>query len=123
MFATDFDAALATFDLIADRPSSRGKNPPLPDVACYDAILEIAQKHSRADVTDRVVQGMEENLMASTAKADLMIKTYGESGKIDKAREVFENTLDEPAGQSPSLRSSVGNGKLTWTSRGPPQIS
>ena len=37
--------------------------------------------------------------MASTAKANALIKTYGQSKELDAARRVFAGTVDEPVGE------------------------
>ena len=97
----DFDAAVATFDGIEARTSSFGKNPPLPDVKAYEAILEVAKTNERQDVVEKYAMQMESTLMASTTKADLLIATFAELKDIESARRVFEATLDEPLGRSP----------------------
>ena len=97
------DAALATFDGIESRASSFGKNPPLPDVKAYEAILEVTKNHERQEFVEQYAKQMESTLMASTAKADLLIATFAELKDIESARRVFEGTLDEPVGESSFL--------------------
>jgi len=73
--------------------------PSVLDALVFEALVNVLVAHRRMDLTPGYVELMNENGIHMTAYVvNGLIKGYSAVGDIDRAREIFEGTVDPPVG-------------------------